>query len=200
MWPLSHSRPCPPLSNSCLDCIFLLERLVWPRTVATVCSSTAWQLPGLTANTPLQCCSKHPAAWPAETPQWRDGPYGLKTACNACGIKYKRGNLPGFAVSPLSGLSMLAWHVFLDALHSLPELRLQLCCQGGLPPSYAALAKLSCMAGWHPMHLPGLLSPYVCAWAWAAVTLCMGTGCCQSMHGHRLLSLYAWAGPAVTSN
>ena len=84
--------------------------------------------------------------------------------------------------------AVLAWHVFLDALHSLPELRLQLCCQGGLPPSYAALAKLSCMAGWHPMHLPGLLSPYVCAWAWAAVTLGMGTGCCHSMHVQGLLS------------
>eukprot|EP00891_Asterochloris_glomerata_P002858 jgi/Astpho2/2858/Aster-x0135 len=31
-----------------------------------------------------------------ETPQWRDGPHGLKTACNACGIKWTRGNLPGY--------------------------------------------------------------------------------------------------------
>ena len=93
------------------------------------------------ANTPLHCCSKHPPAWPAETPQWRDGPYGLKTACNACGIKYKRGNLPGFAVSPLSGPVYPFWQgvCLLLPCTNLPELRLQLRCKGRLKlwPSWA---------------------------------------------------------------
>ncbi|KAK1284087.1 GATA transcription factor 4 [Acorus calamus] len=28
-----------------------------------------------------------------ETPQWRAGPYGPKTLCNACGVRYKSGRL-----------------------------------------------------------------------------------------------------------
>ena len=46
---------------------------------------------------PLEADLK-PLVCAAETPQWRDGPHGLKTACNACGIKWTRGNLPGYNV------------------------------------------------------------------------------------------------------
>ncbi|KAK1267279.1 GATA transcription factor 1 [Acorus gramineus] len=28
-----------------------------------------------------------------ETPQWRAGPYGPKTLCNACGVRFKSGRL-----------------------------------------------------------------------------------------------------------
>ncbi|RYR44646.1 hypothetical protein Ahy_A08g040946 isoform B [Arachis hypogaea] len=28
-----------------------------------------------------------------ETPQWRNGPMGPKTLCNACGVRYKSGRL-----------------------------------------------------------------------------------------------------------
>ncbi|KAB1218213.1 GATA transcription factor 1 [Morella rubra] len=28
-----------------------------------------------------------------KTPQWRAGPYGPKTLCNACGVRYKSGRL-----------------------------------------------------------------------------------------------------------
>ena len=42
-----------------------------------------------------------------KTPQWRLGPAGPKTLCNACGVRYKNGRLqPVVAFPPLGALSL----------------------------------------------------------------------------------------------
>lgn len=35
-----------------------------------------------------------------ETPLWRVGPYGPKTLCNACGVRWKKGKLVGYPAPP----------------------------------------------------------------------------------------------------
>ncbi|KAG7035058.1 GATA transcription factor 5 [Cucurbita argyrosperma subsp. argyrosperma] len=52
-------------------------------------SPTALQSGGLTGQIPRRCSH----CLVQKTPQWRTGPHGAKTLCNACGVRYKSGRL-----------------------------------------------------------------------------------------------------------
>lgn len=48
------------------------------------------QLKGVGVDTPIRKCSHCQVQ---KTPQWRAGPEGAKTLCNACGVRFKSGRL-----------------------------------------------------------------------------------------------------------
>ncbi|XP_023006311.1 GATA transcription factor 1-like isoform X1 [Cucurbita maxima] len=60
---------------------------ILPITIATATTAAAVT----TAKTPIGRKCLHCGA--EKTPQWRAGPYGPKTLCNACGVRYKSGRL-----------------------------------------------------------------------------------------------------------
>uniref|UniRef100_A0A7N0V6C2 GATA transcription factor n=1 Tax=Kalanchoe fedtschenkoi TaxID=63787 RepID=A0A7N0V6C2_KALFE len=72
-----------------------------------------------------------------KTPQWRAGPMGPKTLCNACGVRFKSGRLfPEYrpAASP----------TFVPSVHSnshkkVLEMRVKTCNRTGSPPSFETL-------------------------------------------------------------
>jgi hypothetical protein len=51
----------------------------------------AVQTSGTTASPQIQRRCSHCQV--QKTPQWRTGPHGAKTLCNACGVRYKSGRL-----------------------------------------------------------------------------------------------------------
>ncbi|KAJ0045877.1 hypothetical protein Pint_06040 [Pistacia integerrima] len=87
-------------------------------------------------NQPTQAVRKCMHCEITKTPQWRAGPLGPKTLCNACGVRYKSGRLfPEYrpAASP----------TFVPALHSNSHKKvLEMRNKGGEKPAIAGIEKM----------------------------------------------------------
>ncbi|PON41154.1 GATA transcription factor, partial [Trema orientale] len=76
-WLSVFVEDCLTSSGNCLPA---------PTTTTTTTAAAAnivhWELPGPVTRRCSHCLSQR-------TPQWRAGPLGPKTLCNACGVRYK---------------------------------------------------------------------------------------------------------------
>ncbi|XP_044507277.1 GATA transcription factor 8-like [Mangifera indica] len=87
-------------------------------------------------NQPTQAVRKCKHCEITKTPQWRAGPLGPKTLCNACGVRYKSGRLfPEYrpAASP----------TFVPSVHSNSHKKvLEMRCKNGEKPAMAGIEKM----------------------------------------------------------
>ena len=96
-----------------------------------------------------------------QTPQWRCGPEGPRTLCNACGVRYKKG-LPLICTVPKGSLPPLPGAPAEAPLQAAPvPMEVEPSLQAAAQSSSAAPAMLStplapgCMpASGLPLHLP----------------------------------------------
>jgi len=95
-------------SISCVPARPRSKRSRAARDVGSWCSLPSWRSNSNSNSNPLQRASSHSVEEEAEmnlrkrrclhcgierTPQWRAGPMGPKSLCNACGVRYKSGRL-----------------------------------------------------------------------------------------------------------
>ncbi|KAE8690645.1 squalene synthase family protein [Hibiscus syriacus] len=87
--PISESSSSTASSSSI--CSGLVNDLTEPPTKRQKKRPVAIRGSGLSSGNPFQRRCSHCQV--QKTPQWRTGPLGAKTLCNACGVRYKSGRL-----------------------------------------------------------------------------------------------------------
>lgn len=96
VWPLgslSSTELSTTSSSSCSTSGFnsVIQRTEGQPAEKRPKKKAAGQPGGLTGGSPFQRRCSHCQV--QKTPQWRAGPLGAKTLCNACGVRYKSGRL-----------------------------------------------------------------------------------------------------------
>jgi GATA-binding protein, other eukaryote len=88
--PLKQGRPPPPSPMPAppppAPAVYLVKKKKRKKTPASVASAKKPWWPPKSAKQCLHCGS-------SSTPQWREGPLGRSTLCNACGVRYRQGRL-----------------------------------------------------------------------------------------------------------
>ncbi|XP_039006384.1 GATA transcription factor 5-like isoform X2 [Hibiscus syriacus] len=87
--PISESSSSMTTSSSI--CSGLVNDFTEPPTKKQKKEAVGVRVSGLSSGNPFQRRCSHCQV--QKTPQWRTGPLGSKTLCNACGVRYKSGRL-----------------------------------------------------------------------------------------------------------